>query len=102
MLDINILENLLKETYIKSKRNLSIKSNLPYTTLLHMTYENDMLVGSLVEIAKVLSVPMDKLIKKNYSIVTYNLDGTSKMHNTTNIIEATFYNFLEDFCKLNI
>lgn len=88
MLDKEKLKKLMNEKEIKNIKELSSKSHIPYTTLIHIFNGNDLLVGTLIELAKFFEVTCDELICKDYELVTYNHDKVIK-HKTTNIYDVT-------------
>ena len=100
MIDTNYLESLLKEKNIKNKKELSLKTGIPYTTIIHLFKGGDTKVSTLIELAKYFEVPIDYLVFKNYQLITINNKGTCKKHRTTNIYEVLFENYCDDFAKM--
>ena len=88
MLDNKKLYTLLKEKGVKSIKQLSEVTRIPYTTLNYMLNGHDMYVSSLVELSRFLEVPVDYLINKSYGVVIYK-EGETVQTDTTSIIEAT-------------
>ncbi len=88
MLNKNKLKKLMKDKYIRSIRELSNKTRIPYSTLNRMMQGYDMHVSSVIELSKFFEVPMDALISKSYGIMSYTQDKEIYF-DTTNIIEVT-------------
>lgn len=103
MLNKNKLKELMKDSYIKSIRELSNKTRVPYSTLNRMMQGYDMHVSSIIELSKFFEVPMDVLINKSYGIISYTQDREIYFE-TTNIMEVTLEIMLEttDFNPLCI
>ena len=98
MLNIIVIDKLMKEKKIKSIKELSNKSHIPYTTLIHIFSGNDLLVGTLIELAKFFEVTCDELVNKDYEIVTYNNNNIIK-HKSTNIYEVTTKKIFHSFAN---
>ena len=88
MLDCQKLYELMDEVGIKSFKELSLATRIPYTTLNYMRTGHDMQVSTLVELAKYFGVPIDYLINSTYGVRTYT-ENKTKYLDTTNLIEAT-------------
>lgn len=88
MLNNQKLKELMKEKNIKSKRQLSKMSKIPYSTLIYMFEGHDMQVSTLIELSKFFGVPIDHLISKNFGVVALTEKGNIFV-DTSNIIEAT-------------
>lgn len=95
MLDKAKLKELMGDMYIKSVRELSQKSHVPYSTLNRMFQGYDMHVSTIIELSKFFEVPIDVLIKKSYTIVSYK-DGNKMDFNTSNFMEATHQIMMEN------
>lgn len=88
MLNKEKLKQLMEDNYIKNVKDLSRKSHVPYSTINRMIQGYDMHVGSLIELAKCLNVPLDSLIHKHYRIIGYT-NEKKITYNTSNLLEAT-------------
>ena len=88
MLDCQKLYDLMDEVGVKSMRELSIRSRIPYTTLIYMRDGHDMEVSTLVTLANFFKVPADYLIDSTYGVLTIS-DTSSRFIHSTNLYEAT-------------
>lgn len=88
MLDMKMLKKLMDEKEIRNIKELSIKSSIPYTTLIHIFSGNDLLASTLIELAKFFEVTLDELVNKDYELVTYTAGSIIK-HKSTNIYDIT-------------
>lgn len=88
MLNIVVFYELMREKEIRSIKDLSRKTKIPYTTLYYMLTGHDMYVGTLVELSKFFNVTVDYMINKSYRIVAYTEEGERIIESTSSLIEA--------------
>lgn len=87
MLNCQKLYELMCEKGVKSIKELSSLSRIPYTTLVYMKTGHDMQVSTLVQLAKFFQVPIDYLVNSTYNICTLNRERIKSI-DTTNMAEA--------------
>ena len=75
MLNVTKLKEIMKEKGIETMRELSDKSNIPYTTLYYIMKGHDMNVTTLKLLADFLKEPLDSLIEDECNYVLYIDDG---------------------------
>ena len=88
MINTEILYKLMREKSIKSMRELSERTSIPYTTLMYAIGGHDMYVGTIMQIAKYFQIPMDYLVNKSYGAVVLKNDKMIYTDNSS-LIEAT-------------
>lgn len=88
------IKNLMKDRNVRTVRELSKKSHVPYSTLNRMIQGYDMHLSSIIELAKFLNVPVDNLINKGYSIYWYS-DYEVIDTDTSNFYEVTLKMMLQ-------
>lgn len=93
MLNICKLYELMNELDIKSLKQLSSKTKIPYSTIMYMMEGHDMHVSTIVELAKYFKVPVDYLINTSYGICVID-DKNEQFIKTSSVIEAAFLSML--------
>lgn len=92
MLDAEKLLFIMKSKGIKSMKELSLKSGVPYSTLNYMINGHDMYLGTLANIAKCLKEPIESFINMAHNyIVFYEQFGEVQYKNikANNLYEVT-------------
>lgn len=93
MIDVSKLFDLMSIKDIKSLRDLSRESKIPYTTLNYMLDGHDLRVGTAVELAKYLKESLDSLVRTNFTFSYYKVDEYGLIEHETveadNIYDAT-------------
>lgn len=87
MLDADKINKLMDDKKLYDWKVLAIKARIPYTTLLHMLDGHDTYISNVIKIARVFEVPVDDIIKTNYSVITVN-DNEFKELNTDDILNT--------------
>ncbi len=87
MLSAIKLAELMKEKGIKSMYELSIQTEIPYSTLNYMISGHDMYVGTLLIVAKFFDVSLEELLDIPYGIVNYKENGENEYHDTRSYSE---------------
>ena len=94
MLNKIVLRELMNDMYIKSLRELSKRSHIPYSTLNRMIQGYDMHVSSVIELSRFFKVPLDVLINKSYKFIGVTQDREI-LYDTSNLMEVTLKMMLE-------
>ena len=92
MLDTEKLEFIMREKGVKSLRELSQKSGVPYSTLNYMINGHDMYIGTLANIAKYLKEPLESFINMPHKYVIFYEQSGEIQHKSikaNNLFEVT-------------
>ena len=92
MLDTEKLQYIMKCRGVKTYRELSQKSGIPYSTLNYMLGGHDMYIGTLANISRCLKEPIESFINMaNNYVVFYERFGEvqHKIIKANNLYEVT-------------
>lgn len=89
MLNVSKLYELMGEVEIKSLKQLSNETKIPYNTIIYMIDGHDMHVSTIVELSRFFKIPVDYLINTSYGICVVD-DNKEEFIKTSSVIEATF------------
>ena len=93
MLNKRKLYELMQEKNIKSLKQLSKNTKVPYNTIIYMVDGHDMHVSTIVELARFFNVPVDYLINTSYGITVVS-ETDEEFIKTSSVLEASFLKML--------